>query len=381
MDWDVRFTARCGPLLLAVLAAGCDADAATARVDAGSGSTDAEASTSTATPSGAATDGGADVESTTGRSPSSTSDDEAPGEGTATRDTIDEGSTITGDATTTGVPATRGTSDTSGGNSMETSPAGSMGGASSGDTTTSGSTDDTTTGEPSTGAEPPTGGESSTGGDDDPCTYSEDFEGYADGSPWPAGWGAVGGVGLADIEGGWGRLRPVLTDYSLARMVRALPCAEPDISLTFMFTAVEAQGVGLYTRHNGGYLMDTVPPGRGYSAFAEAFRNPHGIGVWREVGGTEQQLAHQPATIEVDVEYRMRYRVTQLDPGTSLLQAKIWPVGEPEPVDWMVESTDSAFNLQSTAGRMAIDAWVSEDFNGPVAPDLLIDDIVVSPAL
>ncbi len=277
-------------------------------------------------------------------------------------------------------------SDVSTGSQTEASSSDSTTAASTDGSTTGTSIDETTTGELTDGesTDGTTTGESSsdtTAGSEGPCMFTEDFEGYADGSPWPPGWTPVGGVELADIEGGWGRLRPLLTDYSLARMVRGIACAEADVSLTFMFTGVESQGIGLYTRHNGGYLMDTAPPGRGYSAFAESFRDPHGIGVWREVGGIEQQLAHQPATIEPDVEYRMRYRVTQLDPATSLLQAKIWPVGEPEPVDWMVESTDTALSLQGAGGRMTVDAWVSEEFNGPVAPDLLIDDIVVSPAL
>ena len=341
-------------------------------------------STSTATPSGVATDGSDDVSGTTGQSSSSSGGEEAAA------GTTDGGGTVTGGETTTGARETRGggDSDTTTGSLTVTSSGGSTSAEdSTNDTTTSESTDDTTTGESTdtttTGesTDGTTGGESSTGGAQDPCTFSEDFEGYADGSPWPSGWTEEGGVDLADIEGGWGRLRPLLSDYALGRMVRALSCAEPDVSLTFMFTGGESQGIGLYTRHNGGYLLDTTPPGRGYSAFAESFRDPHGIGVWREVGGIEQQLAHQPATVEADVEYRMRYRVTQLDPATSLLQAKIWPLGEPEPVDWMVESTDSALSLQGLAGRMTVDAWVSEEFNGPLAPDLLIDDIVVSPAL
>ncbi len=377
MNWDVRFAAWCSPLLLAALVAACDTDAVTSRADASSGSTNADVSTSTATPSNGTTGAGDDANSTAGPGSSSTGGDAAT-RGTSTTDKI---STVTGDDTTTGVRETVGEEDSSAvtGSSTTTSGAASTTGEATDDTTTGESTEDTTTSESTDGTT--TTGESSTGGDDDPCTLSEDFEGYADGSPWPPGWSAEGGVALADIEGGWGRLRPLLTDYSLGRMVRQLPCAEPDVSLTFMFTGVESQGIGLYTRHNGGYLLDTTPPGRGYSAFAESFRDPHGIGVWREVGGIEQQLGHQPATVEADVEYRMRYRVTQLDPATSLLQAKIWPVGEPEPVDWMVESTDTALSLQGAGGRMTVDAWVSEEFNGPVAPDLLIDDIVVSPAL
>ncbi len=385
VDWDAWFAARSTPCLLAVLLVACDAGAVPSRADTSSGTTGADPlfSSSTTVPS-TSTDGTSEVESTTGGGQSPTEPGTATGSMT-THGTTSEGSTGTGDETTTG-RETRGggTSGSSTESSSSTSAVTSTtsetttsettaGGTSTGGTSTGG----TTAGETSTG-EVPTG---TTGEDDDPCTFSEDFEGYADGSPWPPGWTSSGGVELADIEGGWARLRPLLTDYSLGRMVRALPCVEPDVSLTFMFTAAEAQGIGLYTRHNGSYLLEGVPPGRGYSAFAESFRDPHGIGVWREVGGTEQQLAHQPATVEADVEYRMRYRVTQQDPYTALLQAKLWPVGEPEPADWMVESTDDALSLQAVSGRMTVDAWVSEEFNGPVAPDLLIDDIVVAPAL
>lgn len=388
MDWLARFAVRCSPWLLVAAVAGCDEDTASAQGDAGSTSTAADTSTSTGAPANAATGTAGTVDTSTDPSSSSTLGDGATQTGTATGGTTSGGSTVTGNEMT-GETRGESESDTSTGSQTDASSSTSIAAASTDASTTGTSTDDTTTGGltgDTTGGESTDGtttGESSdtTAGSEGPCSFSEDFEGYPDGAPWPSGWSPVGGVELADIEGGWGRLRPLLTDYSLARMVRGIACAEPDVSLTFMFTGIESQGIGLYTRHNGGYLLDTVPPGRGYSAFAESFRDPHGIGVWREVGGIEQQLAHQPATVEPDVEYRLRYRVTQVDPSTSLLQAKIWPVGEPEPVDWMVESTDGALSLQDLPGRMTIDAWVSEEFNGPVAPDLLIDDIVVSPAL
>lgn len=213
------------------------------------------------------------------------------------------------------------------------------------------------------------------------CDFSEDFEGLANGDPWPSVWVPTGGVALADVQDGWGRLRPELSNYSLARTVAFIDCAEVDTSLTFMFTDGSTQGVGLYARHNGGHLDDTDPAGQGYSTFAEAFRDPVGIGAWREVQGQEQRMGGTERTeILPNVEYRLRLRITQSDAATSLVQGKIWPLADSEPDAWSVERTDDTASLQGVGGAIAIDAWFSNPGSGNEAPDLLIDDIVSTAA-
>lgn len=224
------------------------------------------------------------------------------------------------------------------------------------------------------------GGSETSGVVQDECEFTEDFEGVADGDPWPTPWFVSGGVALADIQGGRGRLRPTITNYSLARMGVELDCTDVDVSMTFQFTDGSTQGAGFYARTNGGYLRETDPTGAGYVGFAEAFRDPSALGVWREVDGQEQRISSVPVAIEPNVDYRLRFRVTQQDASTTLLQTKMWRLGDDEPAEWMLERTDDTVGLQNAGGGIALDAWSSDPVNGNDAADLLFDDVVVTRA-
>ncbi|MBV1857974.1 MAG: hypothetical protein KUG77_06140 [Nannocystaceae bacterium] len=273
-----------------------------------------------------------------------------------------------GDGTDSGTEAEAGSESASGGGTNPSTNATSEGGP------TGGASADETTDPTSDPTDDPTAGASD-------CDFSEDFEGVADGDPWPATWVPVGGVAVADVQDGWGRLRPELSGYSLGRMVTFIDCAEIDTSLTFMFTDQSTQGVGLYARQNGGHLRQTDPVGEGYAAFAESFRDPAGIGAWREVEGQEQRIDNtERFEIQANVEYRMRFRLTQVDDATSLLQGKIWPLAEAEPDGWTVERTDGTASLQGASGALAIDAWALDASQGNEAADLLVDDIVSTAA-
>lgn len=274
----------------------------------------------------------------------------------------DSGPEEQGDAGTDSSAATGGSTSGTNPSTDPTSDEESSGGSSADETGNTTTTDD------------PTEGASD-------CDFSEDFEGLANGDPWPSVWVPTGGVALADVQDGWGRLRPEISNYSLARTVAFIDCTEVDTSLTFMFTDGATQGVGLYARHNGGHLNDTDPAGQGYSTFAEAFREPVGIGAWREVQGQEQQMGGTERTeILPNVAYRLRLRITQNDAATSLVQGKIWPLSGSEPDAWSVERTDDTASLQRVGGALAIDAWFSNPGSDNEAPDLLVDDIVATAA-
>jgi len=240
---------------------------------------------------------------------------------------------------------------------------------------------------PSTGSDSNPADGSSEGSDNgssgvahDECEFTEDFEGVADGDPWPSPWFVSGGVALQDVQGGRGRLRPTISNYSLARMGVDLDCSDVDVTMTFQFTDGSTQGAGFYARTNGGYLRETDPPGGGYVGFAESFRDPVALGVWREVDGQEQQIGSTPVDIQPNVDYRLRFRVTQQDASTTLLQTKMWRLGDDEPAEWMLERTDDTVGLQNVGGGIALDAWSSDPVNGNDAADLLFDDIVVTRA-
>ncbi len=211
------------------------------------------------------------------------------------------------------------------------------------------------------------------------CDFTEDFEG-PDGAPWPDPWYAVGGVQAAELRDGWGRLRPVISDYSLARMILPLDCQDFDASVTVMFTEVHTQAAALYVRHNAGYLQETLPRGRGYAVNAENFRDPPGLGLWRELGGTEQDmLPVAPLDVAPYVQYRMRIRVKQQTPETTLVQGKFWPLSQPEPAAWTTETLDQSGGLRKRSGTLALDAYTSlnEFVHGD---DVYFDDLVVTQA-
>lgn len=243
-------------------------------------------------------------------------------------------------------------------------------------TATSGPGDGPSTTDPSATSNGDTAGATTSGGNAD-CDFAEDFEGLADGDPWPAPWVEAGGVMIADVQGGRGRLLPIISGYSLARMYAPISCTDAEGTFTFSFTDDGTQGVGFYLRQNGGYLEQTTPAGTGYASFSEAFRDPPGVGLWHELEGAEMLLTEVAAqTITPGVTYAVRFRVTQMDAATTLLQTRLWPADQPEPAQWSVETMDAAPSLQSIAGGLAIDAWAA--LNEGMASDMFIDDIVVT---
>jgi hypothetical protein len=188
--------------------------------------------------------------------------------------------------------------------------------------------------------------------------YSEPFT-FADNSAWPAPWTALGGVQTADIQAESARLQPNVTSYSLARMGASVANSNVEVRFTARFDDSATQGIGFYVRQNGGYLMQTTPHGQGYAVFIETFRNPAGIGLWREVDGTEQQLLPTYATtFGAGAEYNVRFQVAQSNPTQTQLRAKIWMVSYPEPA-WQITTQDTTPALQSVVGDIAVDSWSS----------------------
>jgi hypothetical protein len=241
------------------------------------------------------------------------------------------------------------------------------------DDATAGSTDDST---PDT--DPAADSVDESGAAVQDCDFQESFD-VADGEPWPAPWSVLGGVALADVQGGRGRLVPVVSGYSLARIGVPLDCVDVEATFAFEFTDGATQGVGFYVRQNGGYLQATTPVGLGYAAFAENFRAPVGIGAWREIGGSEQQLeAIEPFAITPGVVYRVRLRVTQDGDTRTQARVRIWRDGDAEPDAWQVERTDATPELQRLSGGIAVDAWSSLTSGQPF--ELYVDDIVVTAA-
>ncbi len=213
------------------------------------------------------------------------------------------------------------------------------------------------------------------------CSLTEDFEGLPDGSPWPAQWVASGGVVVADVRDGWGRIQPDVSGYSLGRMFAAIDCQDVDASVTFMFIGFSSSGAGMYGRHNGAFLTLDDPPGAGYGVFAETFRNPMGIGAWQELGGHEAEMTDVAAfPLVPSTPYRMRLRITQADPTSTLVQVKVWNANDPQPAAWNVEYVDDEVSLQESGGGIALDAFSSLIPPSGEARDVYFDDLVVTQA-
>jgi len=207
--------------------------------------------------------------------------------------------------------------------------------------------------------------------------FSASFD--ADGADWPSPWTVAGGVAEADVQNSRARLVPLLSGYSLARMVA--PGTETDVESTFdlEFDELETQGVGYYVRQNGGYLGQTSPTGAGYAVFIEGFSGTPGIGLWRERDGDEQLIertSHPTPNMQSNVVYRVRFRVQQSG-NETVLQAKIWPRGQDEPDAWSVETTDSSPELQNLSGGYAFDAWNSRTSGGSTPPNVYVDELHV----
>lgn len=214
-------------------------------------------------------------------------------------------------------------------------------------------------------------------------SFVENFSGGTSAS-WPAPWSELANsADVADVQAGAGRLRPVVTGYSLARMHADVTTADVEVCFTFIMEDPTSQGVGFYVRQNGGHLDLTSPRGQGYAVFVEgSFRNTPGVGVWKEEDGQEIQLAHSAAAAlspQQGIPYRARFRVVQSDSSHTLLQARVWPVGSAEPGAWQVSHIDNTPLLQNTVGGIAVDSWNVATSPAVIAALALIDDIEVTP--
>lgn len=206
--------------------------------------------------------------------------------------------------------------------------------------------------------------------------FAEDFDG-PDGDPWPAPWSTTAAVDVAELLMNASRLRPVLTSYSLARMVAPGDLMNGEVTFRVRFEDINTQGVGFYLRSNGGYLNQTFPAGSGYAVFIEGFRGD-GIGLWREIGGWEQAMNinfNPDFNFQDDTWYQIRFRVLQLDDFSTQTQARWWLDGETEPDSWHVEFIDTTTELQSLSHGFAIDSWSHYQTGGPVPEHTLVDDV------
>ncbi len=207
--------------------------------------------------------------------------------------------------------------------------------------------------------------------------YAESFDG-PDGSDWPSPWYASTSiVTVHDLQSNRGRMNG--NTAQVARMI--LPGfseTDVEVEVTIEFENVAQQGFGFYVRQNGGSLQDTIPFGQGYAMFLKGgWGWPEDLGLWRELNGVETQFStgYNPVAggLQNDTRYRLRFRVTQFDAGTTRLQAKVWPETDTEPAAWTIDDFDSSPALQNTAGSFAADIY-----NQSGTSHIFLDDLWIN---
>ncbi len=209
-------------------------------------------------------------------------------------------------------------------------------------------------------------------------SFHESFA-VADGSPWPAArWSVLGGVASQSVQGGRGRLIPTSGNYALARMGTTSDVRDIDVSFRVQLDNIATAGVGYYVRQNGGWLRNTATHGQGYAVFVEGFRGTR-LGVWREVDGQEIEIVTVATSLQSDVVYGIRFRVTQASATTTHLQARIWAAAQSEPTTWLVDANDMTPVLQNISGGMAVDSY-STQTSGMITAATYISDIVATQA-
>ncbi|MCC6998287.1 MAG: hypothetical protein IT370_26970 [Deltaproteobacteria bacterium] len=192
---------------------------------------------------------------------------------------------------------------------------------------------------------------------------------------WPAPWVVAGGVAAHSVVGGRGRLLPTLSSYALARMHVPAAVVDAEARYKVRFTEPGLMGAGFYLRQNGGWLQGTATHGQGYAAFLEGFRGPR-LGVWREVDGVEMEIAFTTfPTLAANVDYQLRFTVTQ-EGSMTRLHAEVTRPDMPALPAVVVDALDGTAILQNRAGAIAVDAYSNQNVGGTVG-EVLFDDIEV----
>lgn len=235
--------------------------------------------------------------------------------------------------------------------------------------------DDPSTGEGSSGDPSDASGDasgdgmgSSSGGMDSTLLFYEPFDGGMN-NTWPAPWVPLGGLIAYDVTGdGRGRLLGHATTVGRVG-VPGFTELDVDLSLTVTFEDWAGQGMGAYVRQNGGWLVETMPPGAGYAIYIEGHGGP-AMGVWREVQGVETLVSSVDLPGVVDnVPYRVRVQCEQVG-GSTVVRGRLWPAANPEPATWLLEYTDNAPTLQNVAGSIALDVYNYDGSNSVYFDDV-----------
>lgn len=182
------------------------------------------------------------------------------------------------------------------------------------------------------------------------------------------------GWGTADIGGTWS----TVSGSSVADGVGLMSVMNSQTRLTTLSGTLPADvdarvSVSIDKVANGGGVHVNVAPRKSdEGAYRAKLRfsatGVVNVGIARLVGTSEALIANRiltgyTHTAGATLDVRVR---TVSSGGSTTVQVKVWPQGQPEPADWYVAATDSEPVLQGT-GQLAISTYVSGTAtNGPI---------------
>ena len=198
------------------------------------------------------------------------------------------------------------------------------------------------------------------------------------------------GWGSADLGGAWSRCGPAANFAVVGgqgRIRMNSPGSGPGMYLggTNSTDSDVSVRLGSDKDATGGGIYLTVQPrllGNGDRYFADVRLISGGavsVAVGRAVGNAETNLAAQLVPgLTASAGQLVRVRVQAVGTSPTLLRAKVWADGDPEPAGWTVSVTDSTAALQS-AGQVGLRTYLSGSAtNAPVLG--LFDDLSASPS-
>ena len=171
-----------------------------------------------------------------------------------------------------------------------------------------------------------------------PLPWRETFESYSDGAV-PAGWvnAVAGKVSVTTLDGQ--KVLRKAPDNTIFKRARVFIGPVEWSNYTF-----EADVRATEQRRQMGDVGITA---QRYSLILFGNSQRLRLEPWEP---ETARTASVPFTWKPDTWYRLKLRVSSLPDGRAITQGKAWPVGNPEPANWLIERVDPIGNRQGAPG-------------------------------
>ncbi|TFV53000.1 PKD domain-containing protein [Blastococcus sp. TF02A_35] len=187
------------------------------------------------------------------------------------------------------------------------------------------------------------------------------------------------GLGTADVGGAWKMAGPAAVADGVGRLRLT-----PGSSTSAYLTAVSSTDVAV----QAAFSTEAMPTGGGAYGYLAARRMTAAdyrasvkvtstgkvvLGLSRLVAGQETKLtAVELAGVTYKAGGSLLVRLDAAGTGTTVLNAKAWLQGTPEPADWQTTASDSTAALQGPGG-VGVAAFLSGSATAPL--DVRVDDL------